>query len=166
MEAPETPKGDARAALAALVDVDYLSSRKYEEQQWRANREGAHLLILDFEKAFIKRLREAGIPAFTHCMVRSQAMQRDAYRKGLSNHTGDKEYAHQHCAIDVIHSKFGWNMQRDHWLIFGHLGKEVAKLRGIDIVWGGDWRSKRWPEGDPAHWELAEWRERAKEVLR
>ena len=38
--------------------MDFLKTRKYEEQQWRATRKGGHLLIVEFEKAFIKRLKE------------------------------------------------------------------------------------------------------------
>jgi len=166
MRAPFAPPNDARANLRSLQDFKFLSTQKYQEQQWRATREGGHLLIIEFEKAFIKRLREEGIPAFCHAMVRTQEDQRKAFKGGFSNFDGSQPYVHEHCAVDVIHSIYGWNMERSQWLIFGHLGKEVAKMRGIDIVWGGDWKSKRWPEGDPAHWELADWRNRALEVLR
>lgn len=166
MKAPAVKSGDAKAALAALVDRDFLDSRKYEEQQWRADRKNAHLLIVEFEKRFIKRLRELGVPAFCHAMVRTRADQKKAFDGGFSTKDGAEPYAHEHCAVDIIHSKYGWNMSREHWLIFGHVGKEVAKLLGIDITWGGDWKSKRWPDGDPAHWELKDWRERNNEVLR
>lgn len=165
MKAPPVKPGDARAALAALVNPAFLKTTVYESQQWRANRDGAHLLIKEFERALIKRLAELGIPAFAHAMVRTKDEQKKAFDGGFSNFDGSKPFVHEHCAVDVVHSQFGWNMSRPHWLIFGHVGKEVAKMRQIDIIWGGDWVTKKWPEGDPAHWELAQWRERAKEVL-
>lgn len=166
--APQTPPGDSLAALRAIVDKPYLESVKYETQQFRANRQGAHLLIVEFEKYFRKRLEEMGIPTFTHCMVRTYEDQLKAYQGGFSTIHPDRGYPHQHCAIDRVHSKYGWNMTVDQWAILGHIGKEVAQMRGIDITWGGEGRfiSKRWPHGDPAHWELTHWRERAKEVLR
>lgn len=166
MQAPFAPPNDAQANLRSLQDVTFLKTRKYEEQQWRAVREGGHLLIVEFEKAFLKRLKAEGIPAYCHAMVRTKEDQRKAFKGGFSNFDGSQPFVHEHCAVDVVHSKFHWNMARSQWLIFGFLGKEVAKLHEIDIIWGGDWKSKRWPEGDPAHWELANWRERAKEVLR
>lgn len=166
MKAPAVKPGDAKAALAALVNAPFLHTRSYEQQQWRADRFGAHLLIVEFEKAFVKRLKEVGIPAYCHTMVRSKLAQAAAAKGGFSHFDGTAPYVHQHCAVDIVHSQYQWDMERSHWLIFGHIGKEVARMRGIDIIWGGDWKSKRWPEGDPAHWELANWRERAKEVLR
>lgn len=154
--------GDMRDALVALKDAAFLQHPTYQKQQWRANRDGAHLLILDFEKAFIKRCAELGIPMFAPTVVRTRTMQKVVFRQGLSLTDGEGDYAHQHCAADIVHSKFAWNITRDQWKLLGHIGKEVAKVRGIAIVWGGDWRKPY----DPAHWELAQWRERAKEVLR
>lgn len=157
----DTVPGDSRDALRAMVDRDYLGHPRYQEQQWRAERQGAHLLIVEFEKAFVKKCAEYGVPMFAHCVVRTREEQARVFREGHSKTPPTGQWAHQHCAVDVIHSKYGWNLTRDQWNLLGHIGKDVAKVRGIDIVWGGGWRSP-W---DPAHWELAHWRERAKEVL-
>lgn len=166
--APSTPPGDSLEALRAIVDRPYLDTVKYETQQFRANRQGAHLLIVEFERAFRKRCAELGIPIFCHCMVRTPEQQQKAFDGGFSTIRPESGYPHEHCAVDMIHSKYGWNMNVDQWKILGHIGKETAQLRGIEITWGGEGRfiSKRWPMGDPAHWELTHWRERAKEVLR
>lgn len=152
--------------MSAITDRAYLETKRYEEQQWRAERKNAHLLILEFEKAMVKRCRELGIPVFAHCVVRAPEEQLRAFKGGFSNDDPSDGYPHEHCAVDIIHSKYGWNMSVDQWRVIGHIGKEVARLRGIEITWGGDWKSKRWPHGDPAHWELTQWRERAKEVLK
>jgi len=153
--------GDMQDAMRALQDWPFLGHPRYQEQQWRAHRENAHLLILEFEKAMVKRCAELGIPMFAQTVVRTRKMQAHLYRNGLSKNDGTKEYAHQHCAADIVHSKYAWKISEDQWKLLGHIGKEVAHLRGIAIVWGGDWKDPY----DPAHWELAQWRERAKEVL-
>lgn len=162
MKSPKTPAGDAQAIIRALSDTEYLKSALYEEQQWRAVRENAHLLILEFENAFVKRLREMGMPFFAHCVVRTPKEQARAFLAGNSKIHPTEPYPHQHCAVDIIHSKYGWELTVDQWAVIGHIGKEVAHMRGIAVEWGGDWRSLY----DPAHWQLANWRERAKEVLK
>lgn len=154
---------DLRGALYTMRDAAFLRHPRYEEQQQRAKRDGAHLLILEFADKTVERLRLLDVPAFAHSILRTPTEQAAAFAKGNSRKNGTEPYPHGGTAVDIIHSKFGWNLSREQWLIFGHVGKEVAKLRGIDIRWGGD------PEYgfyDPAHWELAHWRERQKELLR
>lgn len=158
---PDHRPGDMRDAMRVMQDHEFFKTRKYEDQQWRAVREGAHILILEFEKALIKKARECGIPLYAHCVVRTKEEQARVFKEGFSKTPPTGQWAHQHCAVDIIHCKYGWNLNGEQWRLIAHLGKEVAKMRGIDIVHGGDWKSP-W---DPAHWELAQWRERAKEVL-
>lgn len=160
--APVTLEGDARAALRSLVNRDFLQTQKYEKQRWSANREGAHLLIVEFAEALEKRMAYLGVPMYVHTMVRTKQEQRRLFEGGFTNHNGDHGFAHQHCAIDLVHGQYAWNMNVDQWAVIGHIGKEVARLRGIDIKWGGDWKRPY----DPAHWELAQWRQRAMEVLK
>lgn len=161
--APRHAPNDMRGALQGMIDREYLLHPTYEHQQWRANRNGAHLLIIEFEKALVKHMRILGVPVFAHCVVRTATEQARLFNSGMSRISGRDEYPHQHCAVDIIHSKFGWNLTPEQWKMLGHIGKEVALKRGIAITWGGE------PEYgfyDPAHWELTQWRERAKEVLR
>lgn len=148
--------------MRALVNRDFIQTRTYEKQQWKAVRENAHLLILEFADAMVARMAYLGVPMYAHTIVRTRDEQKRVFAEGYSNHDGTKPYVHEHCAVDIVHSKFAWNMTLDQWNVIGHVGKEVARLRGIKIVWGGDWK-RPW---DPAHWELAEWRERAKELLK
>lgn len=158
----DTRAGDMQDALRSLQDFDRLKGVIYEQQQWRANREGAHLLILDFEKAFIKRLESLGLPFFAHCVVRTKQQQKKEFDEGHSKNDGSKPFPHDGTAVDIIHSKYGWNLSKDQWKIIIHIGKEVAKVRGIDITNGADFKGLY----DPAHWQLTEWRERQKELLR
>lgn len=152
---------DMRDALRAIQDPAYMRTPRYELQQWRATREGGHLLIREFEKAFIKRMKALNVPMYCHCMVRTPNEQGKVFVGGFSNNDGTKPYPHRHCAVDIVHSVFQWGMTKQQWQIIGHIGKEVAKVRGIDITWGGGWNNPY----DPAHWQLREWREREKEVL-
>lgn len=150
------------AALRGIMDRPFLLTEKYQEQQWRANREGAHPQILAFEKALIKRMADLGVPMFAHCVIRTPADQNAAFVLGHSRISGDDPYPHRFAAVDIIHSTKGWNMPEKAWDLIGHVGFEVAKRLSIPIVWGGDWDG----DGDktdqklydPAHWEWAFWR--------
>ena len=133
----------------------FRASQKWQEQQWRADREGAHPHILEFEKLLIRRLAKLGVPMFASELNRSLERQNDLYALGNSRARAG-ESAHQYgCAVDVVHSVHGWNLGPKGWALVGHVGKELAAQRGLKVTWGGDF-AKLW---DPAHWELAEWRE-------
>lgn len=60
-------------------------------------------------------------------------------------------------AVDIAHLTRAWDLTAKEWAVIGLIGKEVARKRKIRIVWGGDFKSIY----DPAHWELADWKERA-----
>lgn len=161
------PAGSLQAALAGLVHRDMLASQKYQEQQWRANRVGAHPAILDFEDWFQAKLRKAGIPMFAHTVVRTFQEQMNEFVQGDSRDSpSDGLWPHNGTAIDLIHSTRAWQLDPQEWLLIGHLGKEVAAQHGLKLVWGGDWRKRPtdvigW---DPAHWEVANWRDVAFEA--
>lgn len=161
---------DARATLRSLQDFNYFNTAKYEEQQWRANRENAHILLLDFEKSYIKRLRYLGVPCFAHNMLRTVDEQNALFEKGVSKSKGANGAHPNGCAVDIVHSKYGWNMDKAQWAMLRYIGFEVAALIGVKMKNGANWLShydrKDADWYDPAHWELDNWRERAKEVLR
>lgn len=160
----EVPAGhrpnDSRGALLSMKNEAFLKRPKYQEQQWRALRAGAHPQIVEFEQAMVKHMRLLGVPMFAHCVVRTPQEQTRRFQEGNSRKNGLGAYPHRRCAVDIIHSLFAWNLSKEQWEIIGHCGKEVANKRGIDIVWGG---SPAYGFYDPAHWELAHYREREKE---
>ena len=84
--------------------------------------------------------------------------QNELHAAGRSNARAGQSPHNYAMAIDVVHSVHGWEVPELCWDIFEHVGKEVAKAAGIPIEWGGDWTNPV----DCAHWELADWRERAK----
>lgn len=139
--------------LRAIRDPNFLASEKWREQQHRANKRGAYVGILDFERLMIARMRRIGVPMFAHCIVRTPEEQRQLYVRGYSRILKDGPHV-AGFAVDIVHSKRGWDIPDVCWKIIGHVGKEVAAANSIDIEWGGDW--SRFP--DPAHWQMRNWK--------
>lgn len=165
-----------QTAMRQLMNKPFCGSPKFREQQGRANRKGGYIdpvtgdvPIVEFEKAFVRELRRRGIPFFAHNMVRT-AEEQDALKVAGVSRAGAGFSPHNYgMAVDLIHSIHGWELDRHSWQIIGHIGKEVAERLKIPIRWGGDWdddgqivlddpNESLW---DPAHWELADWRELA-----
>lgn len=146
--------GTMQAALRQMVHRDFLASQKYQEQQWRAHREGAHPDIVEFERVFIKRMAKLGVPMFAHNMVRSFAEQEKLLADGVSKAGGGKSAHNFGLAVDIVHSIRAWNLTKPEWALVGHVGQELAKSKGIELSWGGNWPSFY----DPAHWELTGWK--------
>jgi hypothetical protein len=142
-------------ALRGMADEPFLLSRNYQEQQWRAERKGAHPNILIFEKLFVRRMaRQLKVPVFAHNMIRDLGYQQQLFDEGVSKAKPGKSPHQYGCAVDIVHGTKAWNLTKEQWLLMGHIGKELATHLGVDVVWGGDWKFY-----DPAHWELANWRE-------
>jgi hypothetical protein len=153
-------------AIAAMQNPGFIKTPKYKEQQWRAYRLGAHPDIVAFTTTLVARAFKLGIPLMPHCIVRTVVEQNSAYARGVSWTPGNKPYPHRAYAVDVIHGMFGWMDQPaipHAWDVIGHLGKEVSISLGIPTTWGGDWDgdgdSSDERKYDPAHFELANWRE-------
>lgn len=140
-------------ALAQMRDRRFLQSQMYQEQQWRAFREGAHPKIREFEKLLVRRMAALGVPMFAHTMVRNVQTQKKLFLDGVTKNDGTRPYPHRGFAVDIVHSIEGWNLSKLEWALVGHVGKEVAASRGIKVQWGGDWKFY-----DPAHWELIGWK--------
>lgn len=152
---PEEPETYG-AALRLLEAREFLKGKRYQDQQMRARRQGAHPDILTFERAFVARFRKLGIPMFAHSIVRDPDEQNALFVRGVSLAKGDKSPHVHGLAVDLVHGTLAWNLPRACWEIIGHVGLEVASQAGVEVVWGGSWR-RLW---DPAHWELADWRSR------
>lgn len=158
---PETPIPPGMGnALRGMANGPFLLTRNYQEQQWRAERKGAHPNILIWEKIVVKRLAAVNVPMFSHEIIRGLDRQMQLYNEGFSKAKPGSS-AHQYgCADDLIHGVKAWDLSTEAWLLIGHIGKDVARQLGVPIVWGGDWKKPGQKLGwDPAHWELANWRE-------
>lgn len=139
-------------ALRAMTDTAFLRTQVYQEQQWRADRKGLHPWLLEFEPLLVRRMGDLGVPLWCHCAVRSKEQQLKGFAEGNSKlRDGPHMYG---LAVDIVHGVRAWNLTKKQWALVGHVGKELAKSKGLDLVWGGDWKSP-W---DPAHWEVKGWR--------
>lgn len=141
-------------ALRGMANRPFLASQRYQEQQWRANREGAHPDILEFEKLLVRRMAKLGVPMFASEVIRTPERQDDLYALGTTKARAGQSPHQYGCAVDVVHSVHGWNLDQKAWALIGHVGKELAAQRGLKVTWGGEWSFY-----DPAHWELTHWRE-------
>lgn len=157
----QPPPASFTEALARLVNREYVASENWRQRQILAYERGAHPDIIEFKRVFIQRAAKLGIPLFAHGMVRDPHQQGKLFAAGYSKSNGQRPYPHRAFAVDIVHNFKLWDfMSEQEWLLLGHLGKEVAKAKGIKVSWGGDWRRKPtdavgW---DPAHWELSDWR--------
>lgn len=159
-EREKPPEGSYQAALATLVNRPFLKTERYQEQQTRANWEGAHPAILDWHDWVQSKLRGMGIPMFAHSVVRTYEQQMTEFVDGDSKDSpADGYWPHKGTAIDLIHSNRGWKLTEQEWALIGHVGHEVARQHGLKLVWGGnDGPGDRF-KWDPAHWEVANWRD-------
>lgn len=150
-------------AMAAMRNEAFLRTPKYQQQQTRAVRNGAHPKIIEFERKVVKRLAAMGIPVFSPFVVRTYEQQLELFKQGVSRDSPDDGlWPHMAFACDIIHSQFGYMDKpaiRNAWAIIGHVGKEVAASMQIRITWGGDWKGFY----DPCHFELTDWKRIARE---
>lgn len=137
-----------------MADKPFLATQKWQEQQWRANRLGAHPIIVEFERVFIKRMARLDVPMFASEVLRSQARQQELFLDGVSKAKAGKGPHPFGLAVDIVHSTKGWNLTKTQWALCGHVGMEVAAQRGLKVQWGGNFRSFY----DPAHWEVLGWK--------
>ena len=147
-----------RAALGGMVKKDFFKTEKFQEQQWRADMEGAHPDIVEWVPRMVREMEKLGVPMFCHEVNRSNERQQALYDRGVSK-AKPGQGAHPYgCAADVIHSIRGWDLTRKQWAIIGHRGHELAKRLGVKLVWGGDDGPGDRFNWDPAHWEIANWK--------
>lgn len=161
---PAGPEKGLPLALAGLVNRPFLQTERYRQQQTRAVRDGAHPKVLKFTDAFIRRAKRVGIPLFPLCIIRSAEDQALMVKNGVSRDSPDDGvWPHKGCAVDIIHSIKGYEMNTEEWRMLGHLGREISDQNGLGMEWGGDWDAdwdatpprRGW---DPAHWQFRKWK--------
>jgi len=165
VDLPDTFPGDVAVSvsvtyaggLAGMVNKDFMQNQRYQHQQTRADRVGAHPDIVEFERCFVRAMAKLGVPVFASEVMRSRDRQDDLYAAGTTKARAGQSPHQYGLAVDIIHSIKGWSLDRKQWQLMGHVGTEVAKMKGIpvgsSIDWGGDWKFY-----DPAHWQLLAWR--------
>lgn len=154
-EAPAPIKLPAthQEAAKSLVDKEAFKNPKVLKRIDSADYSKCHPKMREFHRAFIKQTRAMGIPLFAFEIYRTPERQIELKKIGRSR-AGPGSSPHQYgCAIDMISATKWWKLTKKQWEIVGVIGKEVARKRKIDIVWGGDWP---W---DKPHWQLANWKD-------
>lgn len=83
---------------------------------------------------------------------RGEEAQEIAYKSGKSKaHFGQSKHNFTpSCAIDIAPYPINWSTTDSRWQELGKLAKCCAKKIGIDIVWGGDFKTLK----DYPHIEL------------
>lgn len=169
-DAPDTTKerraGTYNAPLdTSLKALSYPSicapSENLMDQWARADWQNTDRRIAEFSARLIEKLRrDLYVPMYVHCAYRTKAEQDRAFVQGNSKLKWPTAAHPQGAAVDIIHSKYSWDLTRNEWNVIGQIGKEVHRRHNnslhpddkYQIVWGGDWKFY-----DPAHWEIQGW---------
>lgn len=146
-----------KEAAARLVDPLVVSTITYKNRLLKADRTGSDPVLLDFSLALLRELQKRNMPFFPHTYVRTNAEQEKLYANGVTKARAGQSPHNHGMAVDIVHFGRYWDLTKKEWDVIGLIGKEVARKRKIKITWGGDWKFY-----DPAHWELADWKDRLK----
>jgi hypothetical protein len=146
-------------AALSLIDKDTETKRKKRVEQ-DTNYEGVHPDIVLFWKGMQKECEKRNISVRAFEFVRSMDKQQYYYKTGRSKAKAGRS-AHNigglglSAAVDIISTERAWDLTKKEWDILITIGYEVARKKKIKIVNGSEFRSLY----DPAHWELAGWRQ-------
>lgn len=149
---PDTHKRHAEN----LVDRAVTLSAPYMAREHSVSRVGSDPDLIGFTTAFIRELKRRGMPFFVHELLRDKQAQDAYFARGVSKARWGQSAHNFGMAADIVHFGRYWELSRKEWAVIGLIGKEVARKQNLKITWGGDWTSI-W---DPAHWELADWKQR------
>lgn len=148
-------------ALLRMMDLPALKSPEYRRKQ-TVDWQHVHPLMKLFATKLIHELEHRGLPFYVHNHFRGMKEQERLFREKRTRARWGKSAHNWGMAVDIVHFKHHWNLTEKEWAIVGQIGKDVArkghnsngKHEPFQITWGGDWDFY-----DPAHWELANWRE-------
>lgn len=163
-------KWDAPQRMAAPA---FITTEAYARQQMRADWQHCDTRLQRWAAMLVTAARKRGIPLFVQCAFRTQAEQNRLNAEGFSKLRWPNGAHNIGEAVDIIHSRYAWELTQDEWLAIHHLGLEclrrlnatLKKDQQLVLNWGGDDRSKsdrfRW---DPAHWEIARYGDRIRAI--
>lgn len=157
------PLADAkgwRALKRLTVPQHFFTEDIYLRQSERADWQTVNPQIKYFAAKLVEVLRKQGIPFFVHSAFRTKDEQDRLVLHGRSKAAWPRAPHAQGEAVDLVHSRYAWELTRDEWAMIGKIGKELAHRLGLEVVWGGDWSFY-----DPAHWEIRDWRQRIKDEI-
>lgn len=142
--------------------------RQHERADW------AHVdpRLMYWAALFIEYARKRSIPLYVHCALRGAAEQERLVAEGHSKAPYPRSAHNIGEAVDIVHARFHWSMTDKEWALLGVLGRlaldrvnaQLPKARKLALNWGGyDGPQDRFA-WDPAHWEIADYRQRVREL--
>lgn len=154
---------DVRVATIKRLAVDrsYFISDTYLRQLTRADYQNVRGDVARFSAHFVLALRRHRLPFYVHEAFRTPDRQAELVAQGRSRAIPPIAPHVQGCAVDVVHSRFGWQLTRTEWSAIGKIGQSVADKLNIPMEWGGTWSFY-----DPAHWQLRDWKDHARAEVR
>lgn len=169
-EPVDSGRWDAPKRLSA---PHFLTSELYARQGMRADwQQVDHRLRLLAAKVCL-RAKALGIPLYIHSAFRTREEQDILLQRGVTK-VGYPRSAHNIGeAFDLVHGVYHWDLTQQEWLFIRHIVQDelrkmnanLPKFKRLHLNWGGDDGTPqdtfRW---DPAHWEIADYRDRIRAV--
>lgn len=170
VEPSDNAQWDTPLRLAA---PNFVNSDAWARQQFRADWQHVPIPLRLWAARVVLAARRQGVPLYVHSAYRTADEQAELLRKGVTK-VGYPRSAHNIGeAVDIVHGTYHWNLTEKEWLWIRHLALDqlrkinagVPKDRQLRLNWGGDDGTPqdtfRW---DPAHWEIADYRERIRRL--
>lgn len=140
----------------------------YLSQGHLADWQSVDLRLMRFAAVFVELARKRGIPLYVHCAMRTEAEQAKAHVAGNSKAVYPHSAHNIGEAVDIVHSLFHWDLSPQEWSLLHVLGLRALDLVNADVkkadklvlTWGGSFKRLY----DPAHWEVADYRNRIKRL--
>lgn len=136
------------------VNNAFFTGHTYLRQGERADWQQCDHRIMRFAAHLVEELRKQGVPMFVHSAFRTREQQSSLVAAGRSKASWPVSAHNQGKAVDIVHSRFAWDMTPEEWAYIGKVGKRVADRLDLEVEWGGDWRFY-----DPAHWQVGRYRD-------
>jgi len=149
------PMATPMAVVAAykVAPHEFLLERYYRQYE-RADYFGAPTDLKRFVHHFYAKTRRERFPIYVSECWRHPLDQAILY--GRDNNVALISGPHQRSAgVDIGHMDKHFDLPNYCWQYLGSIGKQIARIHGLKVRWGGDFAK----HPDPRHWELERWPE-------
>lgn len=148
-------RSPARLVMPSLMTAEP-TLRQHNRADWQHTDPRLRL----WAAKFIEAARRRGIPLYVHSAFRTKAEQQALLVQGVSKAKWPRAPHCQGMAVDIVHSRYHWDMTKEEWAFLAKLGRDVLfrynqtlKVESrLHLEWGGSWTFY-----DPAHWEVRGW---------
>lgn len=159
---------DEWQAPERLKAPGHFSTYGWIAQGERADWQHCDLRLMRWSAMVVEEARKRGVPLFVHCAFRGEVEQTRVNHLGYSKAAYGRSAHNIGEAVDIIHSRYAWDMTRQEWDLIRVLGERalrklnapLAKADRLQLTWGGSFKSRY----DPAHWEITDFRDRLRRL--